>query len=77
MAAPLLSPEGTGISREEVARRLADPSLVVVDVRASDLYAEGHIPGAINLPLADLEAGAARLLPDRERQIAVYCASPT
>ena len=65
------------MSREELAARLGDPSFLVVDVRASDLYAEGHIPGAVNLPLADLEAGAAQRLPDRDRQIAVYCASPT
>lgn len=77
MAAPVPSAEGTEISREELAGRLGDPSLGVVDVRAPDLYAEGHIPGAINLPLADLEAGDARLFPDHERQIAVYCASPT
>ncbi len=77
MAAPVPSAEGTEISCEEVAGRLGDASLVVVDVRASDLYAEGHIPGSVNLPLADLEAGAAQRLPDRNRQIAVYCASPT
>ncbi len=65
------------ISREEIYRRLRDPSLVVVDVLPNQAYASGHIPGAMNLPLAEVSVRAPELLPDRAAEMAVYCASFT
>ncbi len=57
----------------ELRENGADFSLV--DVLAPEVYREGHLPGAINLPLADLE----KLLPEQrfsqDRTIVVYCAS--
>lgn len=50
----------------------------VVDVRFPDDYAEGHVPGAINLPMAKWENR--RFLEehlDREATLYVYCYSPT
>lgn len=43
-------------STDRVAKDLieADPLLLLVDVRTSELYAEFHLPGAINIPLSDL-----------------------
>ena len=34
----------------ELERMIKDGSVNVVDVRAADDYAKGHIPGAVNLP---------------------------
>jgi rhodanese-related sulfurtransferase len=34
----------------ELQRELRDDNVSVVDVRAAEDYAKGHIPGAINLP---------------------------
>jgi rhodanese-related sulfurtransferase len=65
------------ISRDELRRRLGDPTLVVVDVLGPENYAAGHVPGAVNLPLADLPERAAEVLPDRGAELAIYCASPT
>jgi len=65
------------ISREELYRRLGDPSLVVVDVLPKEAYNGGHIPGAINLPLAEFAARAQEVLPSRTSEISVYCASFT
>jgi rhodanese-related sulfurtransferase len=65
------------ISREELYRRLGDASLTVVDVLPNEAYDAGHIPGAINLPLAELAARAPEMLPSRAVEIAVYCASFT
>ena len=45
--------------------------LVLLDVRDAAAYAEGHIPGAVSLPLADLPARAAEL--DRGRSYVTYC----
>jgi rhodanese-related sulfurtransferase len=78
MASTLTSPQSErtdGISREELYSRLSDASLVVVDVLPTAAYDSGHIPGAINLPLAELAARAPALLPVRTNEIAVYCAS--
>jgi rhodanese-related sulfurtransferase len=38
------------VAREELARRLDDGDVIVVDVRPAAEYAAGHIPGAISLP---------------------------
>lgn len=47
---------------------------VILDARSADAFAQGHIAGAINLPLTDFTAPAlAAALPDRERPILIYC----
>jgi rhodanese-related sulfurtransferase len=74
----LLRPElPDEISREELHRRLDDPLLAVVDVLPKEAYNSGHIPGAINLALAELAVRAPKVLPNRTIEIAVYCASFT
>jgi ArsR family transcriptional regulator len=46
----------------------------VLDVRPDDEYASGHIPGAINATLAQLEQILPTLAPDVE--IVAYCRGP-
>ena len=48
-------------------------SVTVVDVREPDEYASGHIPGAVLLPLGQVQARAASVLPDKAAPIFVYC----
>jgi 3-mercaptopyruvate sulfurtransferase SseA len=62
-----------GISRDEIKRRLDDPTLLLIDVLPHEAYAVEHIPGATNLPLAELETRALQMLPDRNADIAAYC----
>jgi rhodanese-related sulfurtransferase len=69
--------EVSQISRDEIKRRLNDPTLTVVDVLVREAYAAEHIPGAINIPLAEIEARAPQMLPDRDAEIAAYCAKFT
>ncbi len=45
---------------------------VFVDVRDADSYAAGHIPGALNIPLAELESRWDQL--DKTQWIITYCA---
>ena len=47
---------------------------LVVDVRAADQFAAGHVPGAVNLPQADLPARATELPQDRDAPIVMVCA---
>jgi len=77
-AATISAPPVLGdITREELLRRLHDPSLTIVDALPRASYEEGHIPGAINLPVAEVEARARTLLPDPAAEIVVYCAKFT
>jgi rhodanese-related sulfurtransferase len=65
------------ISQEELVARLHDPSLTIVNVLAREAWRSQRIAGSISLPVAEIEARAGAVLPDREADIAVYCASPT
>lgn len=62
------------VSRDDLAARLADGSVTVLDVRPADEYAAGHIPGALNATLGDLD----RILPtlDPGAEIVAYCRGP-
>jgi len=65
------------ISREEILTRLQDRALVIVDVTPKEAYADAHIPGSINLPVAEIESKARRLISNLSQEIAVYCAGAT
>ena len=61
----------TPIDLSQLERLLADGAQVAEALPAED-YAEGHIPGAISLPLRELSAETASVL-DRNRPVVVYC----
>jgi ArsR family transcriptional regulator len=65
------------ISRDELRARLDDRALVILDVMPKETYADGHVPGSINLPLAEIEEKARQLISSLSQEIAVYCAGPT
>jgi len=60
-------------SREEIQSRAASRGFILVDVLPAASYETGHLPGAVSLPLADIERRAASVLPDRAAAIVVYC----
>ena len=47
----------------------------IIDVRSPDEFREGHVPGALNVPLGDLEGGIERVAPRREEVLLVHCLS--
>lgn len=49
----------------------------LVDTLPHEAYHFRHLPGAVSLPLEELEARAAEVLPDKSAEIITYCASPT
>lgn len=51
----------------------APATLTVVDVRDAKEFAEGHVPGAINIPVETFASGSGVL--DKGKQIVVYCNS--
>lgn len=62
------------VSRNELTTRLADGLVTLLDVRPHDEFAQGHLPGALNIPLAALEARLSELPADTE--IVAYCRGP-
>lgn len=62
------------VSREELVDRLRCGTVTLIDVRPEDEFAHGHLPGALNVPLAQLARRLAELPPDRE--VVAYCRGP-
>jgi len=58
----------------ELLNRVRKGLVTVLDVRPPDEYAAGHIPGAVNVPLAELEKYLRKLKPKKE--IVAYCRGP-
>ena len=50
---------------------------ILVDVRSPQEYEEGHMEDAILLPEYDIKKKAKDLLPDKNKEIVVYCSSGT
>jgi len=62
------------VSVAELTDRMRDGLVTVVDVRPPEEYAAGHLPGAINVPLSQMEEHVARL--PRDREVVAYCRGP-
>ena len=74
-SAPSVSSET--ITRGELIRALRRHRIVLVDVLTPESFAAMHIPGAINLPVGEINRRAPELLPDRRADIVAYCGGPT
>ncbi|MBI1220802.1 MAG: metalloregulator ArsR/SmtB family transcription factor [Rhodobacteraceae bacterium] len=62
------------ISRAELMDRLENGLVTVLDVRPEDEFAAGHLPHAVNIPLAELDRRLGELPADRE--VIAYCRGP-
>ena len=64
------------ISAED-AKKIMDSGekVVILDVREQDEYDEGHIVGSILIPYTEIGNKAQETLPDKDKQILVYCRS--
>jgi ArsR family transcriptional regulator len=62
------------VSREELLDRLRCGAVTLLDVRPEDEFAQGHLPGAVSVPLAQLARRLAEL--PLEREVVAYCRGP-
>lgn len=62
------------VDRRRLLQRLRAGEIVVLDVRASEEFEAGHIPGARSVPIGDLER-ALRTIP-KSKEIVAYCRGP-
>lgn len=66
------------ISQDELQALMKEESKpLLIDVRTEGEYADGHLPGAINIPHKELEQRLAELSKDKDNQIVLYCRSGT
>jgi rhodanese-related sulfurtransferase/DNA-binding MarR family transcriptional regulator len=62
------------IDRRLLLRRIRAAEVTVLDVRPAEEYRAGHIPGAVSLPLKELEKRLKSL--PRNREVVAYCRGP-
>ncbi len=62
------------VSRAELVERVARGDVVILDVRPAEEFAAGHIPGALSVPLDQLDAALSRL--SKRTRIVAYCRGP-
>ena len=68
--------EYTSITMEDAKEIFQEKGdYLIVDVRRADEFAEGHIPGAINIANEDIVSSEPAELPDKDQMIYVYCRS--
>jgi rhodanese-related sulfurtransferase len=65
------------ITRADLEDALRGRPITLVDVLSPESFRTAHLPGAINLPVAEIGLRAGELLPDRRAAIVTYCGGPT
>jgi molybdopterin/thiamine biosynthesis adenylyltransferase/rhodanese-related sulfurtransferase len=80
-----MSPSGPELLRqvksqiEEIdpaeVHELIDEGVAIIDVRETEEFAAGHLPGAKHVPRSYLETRIEGVVPDRSTQVILYCAS--
>ncbi|SFD65936.1 Rhodanese-related sulfurtransferase [Thiohalospira halophila DSM 15071] len=64
----------TPVSHDELMERAREGDVTVIDVRPDEEYRAGHIEGAVNVPLEELDDRLAEL--PRDREVVAYCRGP-
>lgn len=64
------------ITMEEALQLMqGEVDYIILDVRRTDEFAEGHIPGAVNVPNEEIGDTDVAEFPDKSKLIFVYCRS--
>jgi len=80
-----MSPSGAELIRKirsevddvdpQVVHGLLGDGVAIVDVRETEEWAQGHLPGAVHVPRSYLESRIEGVVPDRAQRVVLYCAS--
>ncbi len=62
------------VDRDSLIQRVKEGTVIVLDVRPTEEYQSGHIPGAISIPLEKLEQRLSEL--PQGQEIVAYCRGP-
>ncbi|WP_026421918.1 rhodanese-like domain-containing protein [Actinokineospora inagensis] len=63
------------ISTDEVKQKIDAGSAVVLEALPPSYYDEAHLPGALNLPLDEVDDRAGGLIPSKDAEVIVYCSN--
>ncbi len=61
------------VSVEDAAAAIQIGEAIVVDVRSAQAYQQSHIPGAVSIPLFDIEQNPGGVNLDKDKWIITYC----
>jgi rhodanese-related sulfurtransferase len=71
-------PMSETITRDELQAKIdRGDRFTLVETLPAQAFEKTHLPGAVNIPTAQVRELAPELLPDKHAEIVVYCASPT
>lgn len=59
-------------AKDVISQALDVPDVVILDVRSPGEFSGGHVEGAVNVPVSELDR-VSTILPDKDRQIIVHC----
>lgn len=72
----LFGKSSTSMSMKDAQAELEkDTSIILVDVRNTDEYKQGHLKGSINVPLHLLPTTMTQKVPNKNARVFVYCLS--
>jgi rhodanese-related sulfurtransferase len=63
------------IDARETPQTVEDKDAILVDVRSDEEWRIAHIPGALHIPMSQVEQRLPELAPDRSRPIITFCAT--
>ncbi len=63
------------ITFDDVMKIVEEQNAIIVDVRSKQEYEESHLPGAINIPLANIKRKVIYEIPDVKKCIILYCST--
>lgn len=62
------------VDRDQLLTKVRDGAVTVLDVRPPEEFQAGHLPGALSIPLKELERRLSEL--PRDREVVAYCRGP-
>lgn len=64
------------MSRDELLARMKTGSALLIDVRPREEFEQGHLPGAVSVPLADVDKWAKHTTVPKRKRVVAYCRGP-
>ncbi len=65
--------KGSGLSPQDMVQLMNREKAVVIDVCSAEAFAQGHVIGAKNLPLGELDAKLAQVVKNKATPVVMVC----
>ena len=67
--------ENNEISYQKMKEMINKSKIYLIDVRSSQEFEEGHLDGAINIPVYNIKQNIEKLVKNKDENIILYCSS--